>query len=140
MNETAKAFDIADVEDLVEVEYEVKDPLTSSPTGIVFKLGGPEYGPRKRIVSDRTRRMAITASKTGKVPIPGPEEAEELETDLLVAATIGWSGLVSGGQPVPFSKEAAAKLYTDPRRRWLRQQIKDALDDRELFTRRSAAA
>ena len=140
MNDKPKGFDIADVEDVVEAEVEIKDPVTNAGTGIIFKLGGPEYGPRKRIVSDRTRRMAVTASRTGKVPIPGPEEAEELETDLLVAATIGWSGLVLHGEPLPFSKEAALKLYTDPRRRWLRQQVKDALDDRENFTRRSAAA
>ena len=134
---TAKPFDIGDIEDVIEAEYTLRDPVTNSPTGIVFKLGGPEHRPRKRLMNDRLRRMAAQASKTGRVPVPDPTEADEIEVDLLVASTIGWSGLVLNGKAIEYSPEAARQLYTDPKRRWLRNQVKEALDDRELFTRRS---
>lgn len=137
---TSTVFDIDSVEDIPEAEYELKDPTTNGSTGVIFRLGGPEHRPRKKLMQDRLRRMANQASKTGRVPVPDPVEAEEMEVEMLVAATIGWAGLVSGGKPLEYSPAAARDLYSDPRRRWLRDQIKAALDDRELFTRRSAAA
>lgn len=138
-DKTAPAFDIADFEDIPEAEYVLRDPVSNAATGVVFRLGGPEYRPRKRLMQDRLRRMANIASKTGKVPVPDPTEAEEIEVDLLVAATIGWSGLVLGGKPLEYSPAAARDLYSDPKRRWLREQVKAALDDKELFTQRSGA-
>ena len=40
----------------------------------------------------------------------------------------------------PYSREAARKLYSDPKRRWLRDQVASALNERELFTQACAPA
>jgi hypothetical protein len=52
-----------------------------------------------------------------------------------VACTLGWTG-----SSLPYSAEAARKLYSDPKRRWLCDQVQAALDERELFMRSSAPA
>jgi hypothetical protein len=134
-----ETFDVSSYEDLPTAEFEVKDPVTGGSTPIVIKIGGPEFAPRKRIVQDRVKRMTDRASKMGRVTAPSAEENEETETDILVAATLGWRGLAYEGKPLEFSAEAARTLYTDPKRRWLRDQVKSALDDKDLFIKRSVA-
>jgi hypothetical protein len=42
----------------------------------------------------------------------------------LVANTIGWEGAA-----VPYSPQAALALYSDPKRQWLRSQVRAALDE-----------
>ena len=44
------------------------------------------------------------------------------------------------GSAQPLSPDAARRLYGDPKRRWLCAQVRDALDERELFTQASAAS
>jgi hypothetical protein len=39
---------------------------------------------------------------------------------------------------VPFSPAEARRVYSDPKRRWLRDQVAAALQERELFTRACA--
>ena len=51
-----------------------------------------------------------------------PEDDEADQVDMLVSCTLGWTGAA-----VPFSPQAARALYTDPKRRWLRDQVQAAL-------------
>lgn len=128
-----ETFKLDDFEDVLTAEVRIKNPKTGAPTPMVVTLAGPEHPDRKRIQFAKSRRLRAELSKTGKLPVTDPEEDESEETDMLVACTIGWTG----ADPA-FTKQAARAVYTDPKRRWLRDQVLAALNERELFTRASA--
>lgn len=130
----APPFDPLSIEDVPTGELRVRD-ATGAPTAMVITLAGPEHPERKRRLFSRQRRLRAALSKTGKLPVGDPEDDEADELEELVACTLGWRGAVQ-----PYSPAAARQLYADPKRRWLRDQVKAALEERELFTRSSAAA
>lgn len=136
MNESTAApvFDPLGVEDVPTGELRIKDPLTGAPTAMVITLAGPEHPDRKRRLFVRQRRLRAAMAKTGKLPVSDPEDDEADLVDELTASTLGWTGSAQ-----PFSPEAARRLYSDPKRRWLCAQVREALDERELFTQASAA-
>lgn len=136
----AAAFDIADYEDMSAAELRIKTPDTGASTPILISIAGPEHPARKRIAQERTRRQRAALQTSGRLQLDDPEDDDEIELGMLVASTLGWSGLTMGGQAVPFSAQEARKLYADPKRRWLRDQVLAGLSKRELFIRRSAAA
>lgn len=128
----APAFDPLSIEDVPTGELRVRD-AAGAPTSMIITLAGPEHPERKRRLFSRQRRLRAALSKTGKIPVADPEEDEADELEELVACTLGWRGAVQ-----PYSPAAARQLYADPKRRWLRDQVKAALEERELFTRSSA--
>lgn len=125
-----ETFDVTAYEDVTSADVRIKDPTTGAPTAMVVTLAGPEHADRKRIAFARQRRMRAVLSKTGKVPVSDPEDDEADELDTLVSCTLGWVG-----SSVAYSRDEARKLYSDPKRRWLRDQVAAALQERELFTR-----
>lgn len=133
MTDTAVTFDPLAFEDVSTGEVRIKDPLTGAPTSMVITLAGPEHPERKRRLHARQRRLRAAMAKTGKLPMSDPEDDAADQLDELVASTLGWVG-----SAVPYSADAARKLYSDPKRRWLCDQVQAALDERELFTRSSA--
>jgi hypothetical protein len=127
-------FDFSSFEDVPTGELRVRDPETGAPTPMTITLAGPEHPDRKRRTFARQRRMRAALAKTGKIPVTDPEEDDAQEVEELVSYTLGWAGTSA-----EYSPEAARKLYSDPKRRWLRDQVREALEERALFTRRSAA-
>lgn len=123
-------FDFTEFEDTTTADVRIKNPTTGAPTPMVVTLAGPEHPDRKRIAFAKQRRMRAGLAKTGKLQVGDPEEDEAEELDLLVACTLGWQGA-----PVDYSAKAVRDLYSDPKRRWLRDQVQAALQERELFTR-----
>jgi hypothetical protein len=136
----AAPFDIADYEDVASSDVIIKHPATGAPTQLVITIAGPEHPDRKRQAFDRARKMRAQLQKTGKVQLGDPVDDEADMTDQLVAFTLGWSGMVRAGQPVPYGADVARQLYTDGKLRWLRDQVVAALDEREAFIKRSATA
>lgn len=134
------SFDLDSFEDVSSGEYVVKHPETNQPTAIVVTLAGPEHPNRKKIAFAAQRRLRKVLQQTGKLQLADPEEEEGEEVDMLVACTLGWKGISVGGKALAYSAEAARSLYTDPKRRWLRDQIKAALNEREHFIKRSDPA
>lgn len=133
MTEDNSAFDLDAFEDVTSATVRIKDPTTGSPTAMLVTLAGPEHPDRKRMAFARQRRMRAELSKTGRVPVTPPEDDEADELDMLVACTLGWTGA-----SVEYSPAHARKLYSDPKKRWLREQVAGALQERELFTRACA--
>ena len=123
-------LDLEAFEDITSAEVRIKNPATGAPTAMVVTLAGPEHAERKRLTFARQRRMRATLAKTGRVPVSDPEDDEADELDMLVACTLGWTGA-----SVPYSQAEARRWYGDPKRRWLRDQVAAALQERELFTR-----
>lgn len=133
-------LDLSDFQDVAASDVTIKHPTTGAPTQMVITIAGPEHPERKRQAFDRARKMRAQLQKTGKVQLADPVDDEADMTDQLVAFTLGWQGLQRAGQPVPYSTDAARALYTDGKLRWLRDQVVAALDEREAFIKRSAAA
>ena len=132
-NATAAAlFDPFSIEDVLTGTLRVRT-ATGASTSWVITLAGPEHPERKRRLFARQRRMRALLAKTGKLPTSDPEDDDAEQLDDLVACTLGWEGAA-----VPYSPQAARTLYADTKRRWLRDQVSAALDERELFTRSSA--
>jgi hypothetical protein len=131
----APVFDFTAFEDTTTADVRIKNPATGAPTPMVVTLAGPEHPDRKRISFAKQRRMRAGLAKTGKLQVGDPEEDEAEELDMLIACTLGWQGA-----PVAYSPKAARELYSDPKRRWLRDQVQTALQERELFTRASGPA
>ena len=125
-------FDIDQYEDAPTADITLKNPKTGAPLDITMTLAGPEHPVRKQLAFDTQRRLRANWQKTGKLQMQDPVEDEQDETDMLVASTLGWEGAA-----VPYSPQAARSLYSDPKRRWLRDQVVAALQERELFTRSS---
>lgn len=132
MSETAE-FDPLAFEDVSTGELRIKDPLTGAPTSMVITLAGPEHADRKRRMYVRQRRARAAMAKTGRLPVSDPEDDAADRLEELVASTLGWTG-----SAVQYSTDAARRLYGDPKRRWLCDQVQAALEERELFTRSSA--
>ncbi len=142
MNEAKQSIDLASITTLKSAEVEIVHPATAVGLGVMFLLAGPEHEVRKRAGVEAARRMRdrILADDLDVVT------TDAQETEVLVASTLGWrrkddGGPVTfGGEPLPFSAEAARKLYTDPERHWLRMQVRNALERRAVFIGGSPAA
>lgn len=130
---TAEVFDFNAFEDTPTGELRIKTPA-GAPTPWVMTLAGPEHPDRKNRLWARQRRARAVVSKTGKLPVNDPRDDEAEKVDELAACTLGWKGAA-----VPFSGDAARALYADPKRQWVRVQVEAALEEREAFTRSSAA-
>lgn len=133
-----EALDLGEYEDMSSAELRIKHPSTGAPTAAVVVIAGPEHPQRKRLALGRQRRMRAGWQKTGRLQLTDPEEDEADELETLVAATLGWRGLMVGGQELQWSPQAARQLYLDPKRRYFRDQVRAGLDERELFIQRSA--
>lgn len=133
------AFDLDDFEDLQTATVVLKNPVTGEPTSSTIEIVGPEHPTRQGIVMARARRIRAEFQKTGKVPVSDPVEDVEADTDLLVSSVTGWN-LTQGGKPLEFSAAAARALFTDPRKQWVRVQVRKALDEAERFIRNSSKA
>jgi len=131
-NDATGLFDFNAIEDVPTAALRIKDRDGMS-TPMVITLAGPEHPERKRRQFVRQRKFRAEFAKTGRMPVTDPAEDYDEETDELVANTLGWEGAA-----VPFTPAAARALYNDPKRQWLRAQVRVALDERDRFTRSSA--
>lgn len=144
MNETA-LFNPFEFEDVESADVAIVNPL-GEPTGAVVSLMGPEHPRRKEIefaIQKRARAKLVAAMSRGRgaAAEADPEEEDEQQTDMLAKCTVGWTGFAGeDGKALEFSIAAARKLYATPKLRWLRNQLVEALGDRERFIKRSAAA
>jgi hypothetical protein len=139
MGALIESLDLDDFEDLATAELVLLHPKTKAKTTSTITLASAEHPARKNLDLARTRRLRAEFNATGKMPTRDPVEDIEDQTDYLVAATLGWN-LTQGGKPLEFSPAAARKLYTDPKKRWVRAQALEAINKNELFIAASAKA
>jgi hypothetical protein len=78
------------------------------------------------------RRMRADAMRQKMKP-KDPEEDMAESRQMLVKITLGWRGIKVNGRDVPFTPQAVAELYSDPKREWLVKQLAAAMNDQTLF-------
>lgn len=139
MTSMIDSLDLDEFENVASGTLVLTHPVTGAPTTSTITLASREHQSRKQIDLARARKIRTAFNQTGKVPLTDPTEDADEETDYLVASTLGWN-LTQGGAPLPFSPEAARKVYTDPKKMWLRTQALVALNKTELFINSSAKA
>jgi hypothetical protein len=134
------SLDLDQVADQTSAEYTILHPITGAATPAKLLLAGPEHEVRRQAVFTRMRARQAEVERNGRLLMPDPEADEADRTALVAACTLGWTGLVERGEVLVFTVDAARKLYADPKKRWLRDQVLHALDQRELFIGGSAPA
>lgn len=133
------ALILGSIKDAPDAQIELKDPATGAPTGAFITLVGPENPKRKSLEHARQRKVRDSIARTQRLPVTDPADDEQDAIDRLVSLTIGWSGITDeSGQEIPFTPDAARKVYEDDDNGWIRIQLLTALEDRRLFIKRSA--
>lgn len=139
MNKLVASLDIDAYDDVPTGKLFLVDPKTKEPTSTYIELASPEHESRKRIDLARTRKLRAEFSATGKMPSSDPLEDIEDETDYLVASSLSWN-VARGGVPVEFTAANVRALYTDPKKQWVRGQVRIGVNKTELFIKDSAKA
>jgi len=136
-------FRLGDIETVEQVEIELRNPRTGAPLGVRISLAGPAHPLHQAKVLERSRRMMLAAALEGKEKAMerGLDEAQQARVELAIACVINWRGLANGdGHELPWSPQKAADVLMDKRNHWILEQISDALNDRDRFTKDSANA
>ena len=89
-------------------ECNILSPVDGKPTDVYILLAGADSAVWRK--QKRKQTSEIMASARSKKPID--LDYDQMDIAALVEATLGWRGIVSGGNPFEFSKESALKLYT----------------------------
>jgi hypothetical protein len=118
-------------------DVELEHPVTGEPIKDddgkpwVISIRGSDSKTVRAIAKKQQNRFTERLRKRGQFGDADTAESEAVEK--LVAATIGWRGLVMDGKPYEFSPENAHKLYSDPRFPWIVEQVQAAMVDRKRF-------
>lgn len=116
-------------------DLDIVDIRTGRPSGFRIRILGMD----SKAVQDHmtayqeeiTERLKANSRSSST-----PEEIEAKTLERLLIATTGWSeNAVFDGQPFPFSRENAKKLYTDPRVPNIREQVERGIVNRVNFLR-----
>lgn len=112
---------------------EVRHPTDDTKLGIKIRVVGQDSAIYRSFTNKQANalRQKIIPGR-GYTP-PTVEKDQEQTTDLLVACTLGWEGIVMNGQEYPFNLENARALYANPGFAWLREQVDKFIADRANF-------
>lgn len=117
--------------------FELVHPLTGIGIGAQISVKGADSDTYREMLNNLMRAQKARVKRDPKYQ-PSPEEIEAGGIRLLVAATVGWTGVELDGQTLPFSKENATKLYT--RFAWIREQVDATVQDRSNFLQSAQTA
>ena len=108
--------------------FDLRDPIQGEPTGIKFKIAGPDSKIAKKARLETEREITKHAKRGGgEVP---PQDRARIMDDFYFALTIGWD-ITEGGQPVPFSRENFQRVLDAGL--WIRAQIDFFAGDRSPY-------
>lgn len=108
----------------VGFEFELKMP-TGDSTGAFITVRGEEsktvkaFGRSKYKEFQQKQQQARRRGKDADDLTL--EEAEDMAIDTAVVRVMDWRGITDGGVAVPFSKEAAARIFKE--HSWIREQV-----------------
>lgn len=96
-----------------------------------IRLLGCDAKALKAVVHRLANKRAETATSGGKQRLVPAEALEADRLEYLVEATVAWENLTEGGAEIPFSRDAARRLYADLP--WIREQADRFCGDRGNF-------
>lgn len=126
-------YKIDSIIELETAEYELRNPKTGAGLGVHFTLAGPGHEKAVALQSSRTARAQATFKKTGSFELLSYEEQQAQRVETVTARVLGWRGA-----EVEFSRDAARAWFSDPKQRWVVNQISEALDETARFISDSA--
>lgn len=103
----------------------IRNPLTGEDTDIVITIKGID-SKAFRQARLNVRRKALEGMRDGS-----DADADAVASEILAKITIGWTGLTSKGEPVPFSEKTALELYKNAPP--IREQIDEFISNRINF-------
>lgn len=112
------------------VEIELNDLRTGKGCGAFVRILGSDSTTFQQLKTERGRAISQRLEETGADQITAAE-MDNITAEMLAGCTIGWRGLESKGEPLPFSFEAAKELYRNYPA--IRDQINRAVGDRTNF-------
>ena len=122
------------------IDVILKHPETGEPLDIVITVLGRDSDAYADKVLEQERALMQRVSKKGRSVMPSPEQIRDDANALLAAVTVGWSGVVMGGEAIAFSPAAAENLYRQRHLSWIREQVDEAVHNRALFLPRSVSS
>ena len=108
-------------------ELEIADPVTGRPTGMVFRIAGPDSATQRRAQLQLVDDLAELAGPDGRI---SAENRERARIDCLARCVLGWA-IVEDGQPVPFTHQNVVRVLRMAR--WLQAQVDAFASDRAAF-------
>lgn len=108
-------------------ECEIVDPVTGRPTGITFRIAGPDSETQHRARLHLADHLAELADHTGRVKAADREKAR---IDSLARCVLGWS-IIEDGQQVPFNHANVVRVLSAAT--WLQAQVDAFAGDRAAF-------
>ncbi|QOY96329.1 hypothetical protein IM543_11205 [Massilia sp. UMI-21] len=139
INKLVSSLDIDAFDDVPTGKLILVNPVTKEKTSTFMELASPEHEARKRIDLARTRRLRAEFAANGKLESRDPLEDIEDETDYLVASVLSWN-VTRGGQSVECTAANVRALLADPKKQWVRAQVREGVHKTELFIADSAKA
>lgn len=139
LTKLVSSLDIDAFDDVQTGKLILVNPVTKEKTSTFIELASPEHESRKRIDLARTRRLRAEFAANGKLESRDPLEDIEDETDYLVASCLNWN-VTRGGQAVECTPANVRALLTDPKKQWVRAQVREGVHKTELFIADSAKA
>lgn len=110
-------------------ELTLEHPVTGEKIeGMTITLAGSDA---KAFRSKQKEIQAARLAKMLKKKGAGLQNSDEEEAELLASVTLGWSGIVVGGEKIKFSYAAAKKLYLD--HNWIKEQVDEFVGNRANF-------
>jgi len=130
-----KAAEAAKVEDegqVVHVRDRDGEPLyTDEQQPVTITVAGT-YSGKYRQAANRQRDRLV---KMRRAKLSG-ELIEQQQLELMAACVLDWHGFTVDGKPVPCNVENAKQLLASVP--WVREQVEEAMNDHEGFSRSSS--
>lgn len=108
-------------------EFELVDPVDGKPTGIKFRVAGPDSETQHRARLALTDELAEMADDTGRVTAAQRERAR---INSLARCVLGWS-IEENGKPIPFNHKNVVRVLMAGT--WIQQQVDAFASDRAAF-------
>lgn len=108
-------------------EFELVDPVDGKPTGIKFRVAGPDSETQHRARLALTDELAEMADDRGRVTA---EQRERARINSIARCVLGWT-IEENGKPIPFKHKNVVRVLMAGT--WIQQQVDALASDRAAF-------
>lgn len=108
-------------------EFELVDPVEGKPTGIKFRVAGPDSETQRRARLALADNLAEKADERGVV---SPQDREKARIRSLASCVLGWT-IEEDGQAIPFTQANVIRVLSMGV--WIQQQVDATASDRRAF-------